>query len=243
MIQEAIERRSEFRFPVVVPVKYFTADGSEMFSYTLNLSNHGAFISTDDNSLDSGIRFSLNLGLSFDQETSRVFRTEGRVVWNRARRFKSSRNGMGVRFIEALPEWLLLKALGSDLERLIKETEAKGLLEERVERLESELERSKRLATLGRYAQQIVLELSNPIVTLIGTLERVKTKIYEHRRMLEGHEEINQEEFKRIVIELDKSCNKIDKILRDYKIISQLGKILRDDRETLERTLKRKYKG
>ena len=243
MIQEPIERRSEFRFPVVVPVKYFTPDGSGMFSYTLNLSNHGAFISIDDNSLDSGIRFSINLNLPFDQETSRVFRTEGTVVWNRVRLFKSRRNGMGVRFIESLPEGLLLKALASDVKRLIKKTEAKRLLEERVARLESELERAKRLATLGRYAQQIVFELSNPILTLTGTLETVKTKMYEHGSMLEEHEETNQEEFKRIIIELDKSCNKIDKILRDYKIISQLAKTARDDREALEGKLKRKYKG
>jgi hypothetical protein len=63
--------------------------------------------------------------------------------------------------------------------------------------------------------------------------------MYEHKRMLEEHEETNKEEFKEIVTEFDKSCDKIDQILKDYKIISELAKIAGHDRETLERELKR----
>jgi signal transduction histidine kinase len=153
--------------------------------------------------------------------------------------FKSKSNGMGVKFIDPLPEDLLLYALAHNFRKLVKETEAKGLLEERVEKLESELEEAKRLAALGRCVEKILFDISNPILTLSGNLEIIKTRMYEHKRMLEEHEETNKEEFKEIVTEFDKSCDKIDQILKDYKIISELAKIAGHDRETLERELKR----
>jgi hypothetical protein len=46
---------------------------------------------------------------------------------------------MGVQFIEPLPEDVLLYALADNVRKLMKESEAKGLSEERVEKLESEL--------------------------------------------------------------------------------------------------------
>ena len=60
-----------------------------------------------------------------------------------------------------------------------------------------------------------------------------------HKIKLEEHEEINKEEFKKIVLELDDNCKEVDQILEDYKIISELSHIVSYDRETLERTLER----
>jgi len=48
MMREPVERRSEFRFPVVGPVEYFTPDDSGILSYVLDLSKNGTFISSDD---------------------------------------------------------------------------------------------------------------------------------------------------------------------------------------------------
>jgi hypothetical protein len=60
-----------------------------------------------------------------------------------------------------------------------------------------------------------------------------------HKRMLEEHEETNKEEFKEITTEFGKCGNKIDQILSEYKVISELAKIVEDDGETLERKLQR----
>jgi len=98
------------------------------------------------------------------------------------------------------------------------------------------------LANLGRCAEKILFELSNPILTLSGELEIIKTKMYKHKRMLEEHEESNKREFKKIITEFHKSCHNIDQILKDYKIISELPHIGGDDRETLERKLKKRYR-
>ena len=38
MMQEVAEKRSEFRFPVVVPAEYFRPDDSGILSYSLDLS-------------------------------------------------------------------------------------------------------------------------------------------------------------------------------------------------------------
>jgi C4-dicarboxylate-specific signal transduction histidine kinase len=153
--------------------------------------------------------------------------------------FKSKTNGMGVHFIEPLPESQLLNALADNVQKLMRETEAKRLLEERVEKLESELERVKRLVPLGRCAEKILFELSSPILTLSGKLAILKGKMDSHRRMLEEHEETNKEEFKEIITQFNKCGNKIDQILNEYKVISELAKIVEDDGETLERKLQR----
>jgi signal transduction histidine kinase len=153
--------------------------------------------------------------------------------------FKSKTNGMGVHFIEPLPESQLLNALADNVQKLMRETEAKRLLEERVEKLESELERVKRLVPLGRCAEKILFELSSPILTLSGKLAILKGKMDNHKRMLEEHEETNKEELKEIITQFNKCGNKIDQILSEYKVISELAKIVEDDGETLERKLER----
>ena len=240
MIQELAEKRSEFRFPVVVPVEYFKPEDPGISSYSLDLSKSGTFISSDV-PLSIGSRFGMNLTIPFNDESSKIFRTEGTVVWDKIQPFQSKRNGMGVQFIEPLPENLLLKALANNIKKLIKETESKKALERRVEKLESELEETKRLATLGRCAEKILFDVSNPILTLSGKLEIIKSKMLEHRKMLEGHGEINQEECKKHIKEFNDYCKKIDQILKDYKIISELAHIVGDDRETLERRLMQRY--
>ncbi len=238
MIRESVERRSEFRFPVVVPVEYHLPDHSSILSYTLDLTKNGAFISSDDHPMHIGSRFGMQFTIPVDQESSRIFRAEGTAVWNRIQPFKSKRNGMGVRFIEPPPETVLLNALAHSVKKLVKETEVKEVLEERAEKLESELEESKRLATLGRYVQKILFELSNPILTLSGKLETIKTKMHTHKRMLEEHGE-TKEEVIGMIAEIDNCCGEVDQILKDYKVISELAHIRGGDRETLERKLKR----
>jgi signal transduction histidine kinase len=238
MMQQSVERRFESRFPTVVPVEYSRPDDSAILSYTLDLSKNGTFISSDD-PLILGSRFGLHLTIPSDYESSRIFRTQATVTWNKIQPFRSKTNGMGVNFIEPLPEDLLLCALADNVRKLMKGTEAKGLLEERLEKLESELKETKKLASLGRCVEKILFELSNPILTLSGKLEIIKAKMHKHKRMLEAHKETNKEEFKRIVVEFGKCCSKIDQILNEYRVISELAKIVRDDRETLERKLQR----
>jgi len=237
-MKESVERRSEFRFPVVVPVEYFKPEDPGISSYSLDLSRSGTFISSDV-PLSIGSRFGINLTIPFNDESSKILRTEGTVVWDNVQPFKSKRNGMGVQFVEPLPESLLLKALANNIKKLIKETESKKALERRVEKLESELEETKRLATLGRCVEMILFDVSNPILTLSGKLEIIKSKMLEHRKMLEEHGEINQEECKKHIQEFNDYCKKIDQILNEYKIISELAHIVGDDRQTLERKLKR----
>ncbi len=145
MMQEPVERRSEFRFPVVGPVEYSRPDDSGILSYALDLSKNGTFISSDDPPV-LGSRLGIQLTIPVDYESSKIFRTEGTVAWNRMQPFKSRSNGMGVQFIDPLPEDVFLYALADNVRRLMKESKAKGLLEERLEKLESELEETKRLA-------------------------------------------------------------------------------------------------
>ena len=238
MMQESAEKRSEFRFPIVLPVEYFKPTGTGILSYALGLSKSGTFISSDD-PLSVGSRFSAHLIIPLDNESSKILRMEEEVVWNKIQPFRSKRNGMGVKFIEPLPEASLLSAVAYNVKKLIKEAEVKEVLEERVEELESELERVKRLTALGRYAEKILFDVSNPILTLSGRLETIKTKMHKHKRMLEEHEETNKKEFKGITKEFDNCCKEIDQILKDYKIVSELAHIVEDNSETLERNLKR----
>jgi len=238
MMKESVDKRTEFRFPVVLPVEYFKPEDSGISSYSLDLSKSGTFISSDV-PLSIGSRFGINLTIPFTDESSKILRTEGTVVWDNVQPFKSKRNGMGVQFVEPLPESLLLKALANNIKKLIKETESKKALEIRVEKLESELEEKKRLATLGRCTEKILFDVSNPILTLSGKLEIIKSKMLEHKKMLEEHDEINQEECKKHIKEFNDYCKKIGQILKDYKIISDLAHIVGEDRENLERKLKR----
>jgi len=240
MTQELAEKRTEYRFPVVLPVEYFKPEDSGISSYSLDLSKSGAFISSDV-PLSIGSRFDIKLTIPFNDESSKILRTEGTVIWDKVQPFKSKRNGMGVQFVEPLPESLLLKALANNIKKLIKETESKKTLERRVEELESELEETKRLATLGRCTEKILFDVSNPILTLSGKLEIIKSKMLEHRKMLEDHNEINQEKCKNHIQEVIDYCKKIDQILKDYKIISDLAHIVGDDREGIERKLLQRY--
>ncbi|UCH00290.1 MAG: PilZ domain-containing protein [Deltaproteobacteria bacterium] len=240
-MQQSVERRSESRLPIVVPVEYLRPDDSAILSYALDLSKNGTFISSDD-PLSTGSRFGMQLTIPVDDESSKVFRTEATVTWNKIQPFKSKGNGMGVRFVEPLPEDLLLHASAHSYRKLIKETEAKKLLEDRVERLESELEDAERLGALGRYVEKILFEVSNPILTLSGKLETIKVKMRKHKTMLEGHWEANKGEFKGITEEFDNCCREVDQILKDYKTISELAYTVGDDRETLERKLKKRYR-
>jgi signal transduction histidine kinase len=240
MISEFAERRCEFRFRLVLPVEYFKLNDTVILSYSLDLSKNGTFISSDC-PLNIGSRFSIRLSVPVTYESSKIFRIEGTVAWNKIQPFKSKRNGMGVQFIEPLPEVLLLCALADNIKKLMKESEAKGILEERVTRLESELEETKRLAALGRFVEEILFELSNPIVAISGQLEIIKTKMYRHKRMLEEHEGTDKRVFKKVITEFDGCCTKIDKMLNDYTVISELAHIVGDDREALERKLQRKF--
>jgi len=240
MIQELAEKRGEYRFPVVLPVEYFKPEDSGISSYSLDLSKSGTFISSDV-PLSIGSRFDINLAIPFNDESSKILRTEGTVVWDKVQPFKSKRNGMGVQFVEPLPENLLLKALANNIKKLIKETESKKTLERRIEKLESELEETKRLASLGRCTEKILFDVSNPILTLSGKLEIIKSKMLEHRKMLEEHNEINQEKCKNHIQEVIDYCKKIDQILKDYKIISDLAHIVGDDKEGIERRLLQRY--
>jgi len=240
MIQVPVERRSEFRFPVVLPVEYFKPDESGVLSYSSDLTKRGTFVSSDD-PLGIGTRFGMNLTIPFNREASKIHLTEGTVVWNRAQPFKSKRNGMGVKFVEPLPEGLLLRALAHNVRKLIKERDAKKVLEERVDKLEAELEAEKRLAVLGRFVEKILFDLSNPILTISGKLELIKAKMDKHKRTFEEQDVITKEEFKNIVTQLDNDCSEVEQILKGYKIISELAQIVEDDRESLEKKLKKKY--
>ena len=124
MMQQDVEKRSEFRFPVVVPAEYFRPDDSGILSYSLDLSKNGIFISSDD-PLSVASRFGMHLTIPIDKESSKIFRTEGMVVWNKIQPFKSKRNGMGINFIKPLPEVLLLSTLASNVRKLVKESEVK----------------------------------------------------------------------------------------------------------------------
>ena len=241
MDQVSVERRSEYRFPVAVPVEYFGPDELGVRSYSSDLTKKGTFISSDD-PLSIGRRFRLNLTIPVDREASKIHRAEGKVVWNRALPFKSKKNGMGIRFLEPMAEELFLRALAHDVENLVKDSEAKRLLEQKVDKLEVELEAEKRLAVLGRFVERIVFDLSNPILAISGKLDLIKSKMDGHRRSLEEREQISKEEFKEIVTELDNDCKEVDQILRGYKVIAELAQIVEDDRDTLEKRLKRKYK-
>jgi len=238
MTSKSVEKRSEFRFPVVLPVEYFKPHDSGISSYSLDLSKNGTFISSDD-PLGIGRRFIMRLTIPLDNGSSKILRTEGVVVRYKVQPFKSKRNGMGVKFIEPLPEVSLLSTLAYNVKKLMKETEVKKVLEERIQKLESELEGAKRLSVLGGWVEKILFELSNPILTLSGRLETIKKKMFKQKEVFEDNSKINGEEYKRIAIEFDNCCKEVDEILKDYKIITELAQILEDDRETLEIKLKR----
>jgi len=239
MPQELVEKRSGFRFPAVVPVEYFKPDDSGIMSYALNICKNGTFISSDD-PVRTGNNVALNLNIPFNGTSSKIFKTKGIVVWDWIQPFKSKKNGMGVKFTDPLPEDVLLNALADTTKKLIRESEAKKALEERVEKLESELEGAKRLATLGHYAEKILLEISNPILAISGRLETITRKMGEHKRIIKEHNEINKKAWKTMVTDFENCCKEIGQILKDYTIISELAQIV-NDKENLETRLIQQY--
>ncbi|GAJ19155.1 unnamed protein product, partial [marine sediment metagenome] len=82
-------------------------------------------------------------------------------------------------------------------------------LEERVDKLEAELEAEKRFAVLGRFVEKILFDLSNPILTISGKLELIKAKMDKHKRTFEEQDVITKEEFKNIVTQLDNDCSEV----------------------------------
>jgi len=238
MTLENNEKRSEFRFPVMFPVECSRPDNSDISSYSLDLSRGGTFISSDL-LLNVGKRFGIHLAIPVEHESFRIFRTEVTVAWNKSEPFKESKNGMGVRFIDPLPEDMLLDALTNSAEKLLGQTGTEKVLEERGKEPESESEKLKRLTTLGRHAEKIIFELSDPILTLSGRLEIIKTKMDIYREMLETDEETNKDKYKRIITEFNNFCGDIDQIVKDYKIISELARITRCNNETLETRLEK----
>ena len=77
----------------------------------------GTFISSDY-PLIAGSRFGMDLTIPVDYESSKIFRMQGTVTWNKIQPFKSKTNGMGVKFIDPLPEDLLLYALAHNFRKL-----------------------------------------------------------------------------------------------------------------------------
>jgi Tfp pilus assembly protein PilZ len=237
MGQSYVEKRSEFRFPIVIPVEYFRSDNSSISSYSLDISKGGAFISADE-PLEIGARCDMRLTVPIDNESSRVFKTEGAVAWNKVLPFKSKRNGMGIQFFEPLPENIFLNALTDTTKRLTRETKAKKELEEKLEKLERELEKTKKLAVLGGCVEKILFELTNPILALSGTLELLQDKLYDYKRSLEEHSDIHKKEHVKIVDELDECCATIDRIMKEYKVISDLAHIAGYRGDKLEKVLR-----
>lgn len=236
MMQEFAERRSQFRFPVVLPIEYFGSNGSSTSSYSLDINKYGAFVSSDD-PLGVGTRCDMRLTVPINHESSKVFKTDGTVVWNKTLPFKSTRNGMGVQFSDPLPEDLLLNALADATKKLQKEGEIKASLEEKVEKLESELEEAKRLASLGRCIEKILFDLSNPILVLSGKLEIIKKKLYEHKQLLDQHEHVPKNEVMKISKEFDAYFKNIDQVLKDYKVVSELIHLVGTDSSTIRKKL------
>ena len=239
MIQDAADKRSGFRFPAVVPVEYFKPDETAIVTYALNLCKNGTFISSDI-PVHTGNNVALKLNIPLNGY-SKIFKTKGTVVWERIQPFKSRENGMGVRFAEPLPEDILLNALADSTKKLIKESEAKRALEKKVEDLESELEKLKGSANLGRYVEKILFEVTNPILALSGRLETMKEKIAEYKKVLKGHDKINKIEYQKIIKDFEKCYDNIAKILDDYSVISDLVQIVGDDSETIKKRLLKRY--
>lgn len=237
MIQNIVDKRSEFRFPVAVPVEYFNNDDYSIASYSLDLSRHGTFISSD-NPYAIGNSLSMNLSIPVDSNISEILRTRGSVTWNRLQPFKSIKNGMGVRFLEPLREELLLNSLSSHVMRLVKDSEAKKLLEERVEKFESELKDAEKWAEIGHCTEKILFDISNPLTTLTGKLGLIKEKMHVHRLMLEENCGTNCSKLKGITDVFDDCYNDIIQIVNDYSSISRLIRIMGDEKKDLEDKLK-----
>ena len=237
MLQNIAEKRSEFRFPVAIPVEYFNHGNLGTVSYSLDISKKGTFISSDY-PLEEGKDFAINLTIPFNRNSSKIIRTKGAVTWKRLKPYKSVRNGMGIRFFEELPESLLLDALTSNVRRLVKESEAKKKLEEKLEEVELKLLKAERWSTLGKSIDKILFDISNPLTNLCGKLELIKDKMQQCNRKLEEHDEISADCFKKIARDFDTSFDNITSILNDYNVISELVRITGEGTEDLEEKIR-----
>ena len=237
MLQDIAEKRSEFRFPVAIPVEYFNHGNLGTVSYSLDISRGGTFISSDY-PLEVGKDFPINLTIPFNMNSSKIIRTKGAVEWTRVRPYKSVKNGMGIRFFEDLPESLLLDALTSNVRRLVKESEAKKKLEERLEDLESKLFKAERWSTLGKSVEKILFDISNPLTNLCGKLALIKEKMQQCSRTLEENDDISAGCFKKIIGDFDDSFDDITSILNDYNVISELVRITGEGTEDIEEKIR-----
>jgi signal transduction histidine kinase len=235
MEHNILDNRAEFRFPVVVPVEYFNSDDFGIISYAIDLSKNGTFISSDD-PLGIGNHLAMNLTIPVNNNSSEILRTDGTIVWQRVQPFKSSRNGMGVHFLEPLSEALLLNTLSSNVRRLAKESEAKKQLDKRVQELESELEEAERWAVIGRCTEKILFDISNPMTAMSGRLELIRDRMEKQIRIIA--EKCKGNGLTNITMDCEMCLNDINSMLKDYTSISELIRITGDDRKDLEEKLK-----
>lgn len=241
--QNISDKRTEFRFPVVVPVEYFNNDDFGIISYAMDLSRNGTFVSSDD-PFGIGNHLAMKLTIPVNNNSSKILRTEGTVVWQRMQPFKSARNGMGIHFSEPLSEVLLLNALSSNVRRLVKEKEAKKQLEEQVKKLESEMEDAERWAVIGRCTEKILLDISNPLIAMSGRFELIRERMQAQIKLIAEKCTGNNNGINSMTKECEMCLNDINAMLNDYNAISELIRITGDDKNDLEEKLKeyKRYK-
>lgn len=233
-LEQNTDKRSEFRFPVVIPVEYFNNGELGIVTYAVDISKNGTFISSDE-PLEIGHRIDMNFSMPVNNYASEIVKTSGEVVWQRLQPFKSAKNGMGVHFSEPIPETMLLNTLSSNVRRLVKEKEAKKELEERVNRLESELEDMKRLADLGRYTEKLLQNITNPLISLYGRFELIKNRIGNYLKVIEETcAEHNNNGLRSLKTDCEMCLKDINSMLDDYRSISELIHVTGDDRKDLE---------
>jgi Tfp pilus assembly protein PilZ len=236
-LEENIDKRSEFRFPIVIPVEYFNNGDLGIVTYAVDISKNGTFISSDE-PLEIGHHVGMNLSIPVNNFTSELLKTEGEVMWQRVQPFKSPKNGMGIRFSEPLPEGSLLNTLSSSVTRLVKEKEAKKELEEQIKRLEFELEDLKGLADLGRYTEKLLQSISNPLTSMYGRFELIRNRLGNYLKVIEEKCMGNNNGFRNVKKDCEMCLKDIDCMLDNYKEISELIRITGDNRKDLEVELK-----
>ena len=224
MLANISEKRSEFRFPVAIPIEYFNHGNLGTVSYCLDISRSGAFISSDP-PLEVGKKFPINLTIPVNMTSSKIIRTEGAVTWKKLKPYKSVRNGMGIKFVEKLPENLLLDALTFNVQRLVKENNQRKKLEKRLEELELSLYKAKIWSALGERVEKIMVDISNPLTGLCKNLGLIKDKIQLCKNRIErqsGNKDKEAACLKNIMDELGNSSQDISSILADYNLILEL---------------------
>jgi Tfp pilus assembly protein PilZ len=237
-MEETIDKRAEFRFPVVIPVEYFNNGDFGIVSYAVDISKNGAFISSDD-PVDIGKSIDMKFTIPVNDNASHIVNTEGNVAWQRVQPFKSPKNGMGIHFSKPISGALLLNALSSNVRRLVKERDAKKELEEHLERLESELEDLQRLADVGRCSEKLLHNISNPLISMSGRFELIRDRVRNAITVIEEKCTKDNTGLKNIKTDCEMCLNDISSILHDYNSISELIRTTGDDMKNLEDELKR----